>query len=48
LNEIIKNIDLLKNKHELFKGMIGKTLKGNHIQNVMNYKNLDAEKYLKK
>jgi hypothetical protein len=28
--------------------MIGKTLKGDHIQNVMNYKNLDVEKYLKK
>ena len=27
--------------------MIGKTLKGDHIQNVMNYKNLDVEKYLK-
>ena len=47
--EIINNkIDELKIKHNLFQGMIAKTLSGNHVQNVMNYNSFDAEKFIKK
>ena len=35
-------------KHNLFQGMIAKTLSGNHVQNVMIYNGLDAKKFIKK